>query len=119
MELNVIHKSLKPLLVKDSHGNYPFWYRCSAIDSLDEIPSDYSLIETVFDLTYIKHRSMDIYGLKVGYIALKHNNKYYRYIFNDNFCDYDIQPYIDRKECWFNECEIKTSNDDDSLEIND
>lgn len=116
MEVNFYHNSLKKHLVKDMFGNYPFWIRCSAINQYDTVEPTYKPLESVFELVTIKPFTSDIYGLKQGYLLLKHGDSYYEYEFNDKFCDYDIQPYIDRKEVWFKECEIKVDDCLDSSE---
>jgi hypothetical protein len=106
LTLNFIHNSLKPLMVKDERGNYPFWYRCSAIDTVENITEDYTPIKDVFSLIDIKPRTSDNYALKKGYLLLKHKDTLYRYILNGDMCDYDLQPFIDSNTCWFKECEI-------------
>lgn len=103
MILNINHKSLLPYCKKDANGNDPFWMRCSAFNVLDVITDDYNPITDVLELVAVKPFTLDLYELKQGRIALKQGNSYYEYEFGDNFCDYDLQPYIDRGECFFKE----------------
>jgi len=103
MELNCIHRSLKPYCKPDSHGNDPFWIRCSTFGCLDAITDEFKPIRDVLELVIVKPFTFDIYELKQGYLCLKRGSNYCMYEFNDNFCDYDIQPYIDKGECWFKE----------------
>lgn len=106
MILDAIHSSLKKYLEKDSYGNYPFWIRCSAIESVDSVSDDYIQVRYVFDLVVIKPFTSDVYELKKGYLLLKQNNTWYKYVFGNNFTDYDLQPFIDRNSCYFKECKI-------------
>ena len=117
MELNINHKSLLPYCKPDSHGNNPFWMRCSAIEVKDAITDEYKPIRDVLELVIVKPFTFDIYALKQGVICLKQGDSFCMYEFNDNFCDYDIQPYIDKGECWFNE--ITKTKSDEQGSIND
>ena len=110
MILNVNHKSLLPYCKKDAHGNDPFWMRCSPINFLDAITDEYKPIISVLELVIVKPFTFDLYELKHGYLALKQGDIYHEYEFGDNFCDYDLQPFIDGKNCFFKECQIKIND---------
>lgn len=106
MEIDCVHKSLLPYYKLDECGNYPFWIRCSAIESIDGVSDDYIQIKSVFDLVVVRPFTSDVYELKKGYLLLKQNNTWHKYVFGNNFTDYDLQPFIDRNSCYFKECKI-------------
>lgn len=77
--------------------------RCSTFGCLDAITDEYKPIKDVLELVVVKPYTLDKYAVKDGILVLKQNGSLYQYIFGDNFCDYDIQPFIDKGECWFKE----------------
>jgi len=103
LTLNIIHNSLKGISKKDSHGNDPFWMRCSAVEQIDSIPIGFCSLESIFSLVEILPFTFDKYRLKTAEIILKQNGGFYRYILDENFNDYDLEPFIEIKECWWRE----------------